>query len=200
MEKSRIILSDVDGVLCNWNIGFQNFMLGRGYPQLPDTDGLYDIAGRHGITHDEAMGHIREFNESDRISHLSALADSEEYIRKLSGLGFRFTVVTSLSSAPDAKIYRSDNLTKIFGDVFREIVCLSQGANKYNELTRWKDSGLFWIEDHPEQAEAGLRAGLKPVLISHPYNSHYMSDKFPFVTSENPWKEIFKLICKEYEL
>ena len=82
--------------------------------------------------------------------------------------------------------------------MFEEIVCLNMGANKYEELTRWRDSGLFWIEDHPEQAEAGYKAGLKPLLINHPYNAEYKTDAFPFVSFANPWKDIYETVCKEY--
>jgi hypothetical protein len=198
VARPKHILTDTDGCLVNWNAGFREFMSGKDYPQVADTDGYYSIASRYGITSEEARLHIREFNESERIAYLRPFADAQEYVGKLANLGFRFTVVTSLSSHPQAKIRRTANLFNLFGDVFEEIVCLNMGANKYNELTRWQDSGLFWIEDHPEQAEAGYRAGLKPLLINHPYSAEYKTEAFPFVSLANPWKDIYETACKEY--
>jgi hypothetical protein len=198
--KDKHILTDTDGCLVNWNRGFQKYMSSRGYPQLPDTDGFYSITDRHAVTYDEARLHIKEFNESADIAHLEPFADAVEYVGKLANLGFRFTVVTSLSDLPQAKIHRTANLFNLFGDVFEEIVCLKQGANKYEELTRWRDSGLFWIEDHTEQAEAGYKVGLRPILINHPYNSTYAAPMFPTVSFESPWKEIYNLVCRDYGL
>jgi hypothetical protein len=175
-------------------------MASRGYPQLPDTDGFYDISDRHGITYEQAKLHIKEFNESANIADMEPFADAVEYVGKLANLGFRFTVVTSLSSMPEAKEHRTSNLKNLYGDVFEEIVCLRQGANKYEELTRWRDSGMFWVEDHPEQAEAGYRAGLRPILIAHPYNSSYSTELFPTVSYAQPWKEIYEMVCRDYGL
>jgi len=50
------------------------------------------------------------------------------------------------------------------------------------------------------QAEAGYEAGLRTVLISHPYNSHYKTDLFPTVSYKSPWEEIYNMVCKEYNL
>ena len=63
---------------------------------------------------------------------------------------------------------------------------------------RWADSKYFWIEDHMRQAEAGHEAGLRTILIKHPYNKHYYTDLFPIVSYETPWKEIYSIITAEY--
>jgi FMN phosphatase YigB (HAD superfamily) len=197
MEK--IILTDCDGVLQNWNLGFTQWMTGMGLPQLPNTDHEYSIGSRHGINHIAAHEYVKAFNESDRIVGLESFADAVIYVRKLVSKGFRFIVVTSISSAPMAKIHRTKSLENVFGsDVFDEIVCLEMGSSKATELTRWEGSGYFWIEDHMRQAEAGHEAGLKTVLIDHPYNSHYKTDLFPTVSYTKPWEEIYDMVCKEY--
>jgi len=200
MPKKKIILTDADGCLVNWNDGFNKFMAERGMPQLPDTDHEYSLANRHGISMQKAGALIREFNEGPWISDLEPFADAVEYTQKLVDKGFRFIVVTSISSAPSAKHYRTANLTRLFGDIFDEINCIEMGASKAHILTRWEDTGYFWIEDHMRQAEAGYEAGLKTVLINHPYNSHYKTDLFPTVSYTSPWKEIHNMICKEYNV
>jgi FMN phosphatase YigB (HAD superfamily) len=196
----KIILTDADGCLVNWNEGFDAFMASKGHPRVPNTDHEYSISDRHNVTHVQAMEFVKEFNEGPAISHLKPFADSVKYVKKLASAGFRFIVVTSISNHPDAAINRARNLKEIFGDVFDDIHCIEQGASKANILMNWAGTGYFWIEDHMRQAEAGHEAGLKTILINHPYNSHYKTDLFPTVSFETPWKEIFEKVCVEYNL
>ena len=200
MRKEKIILTDCDGCLVNWNKAFDQFMTGNGHPMLPGGETVYNLADRHGITSAETQRYLREFNDSDRIASLEAFADAKEFVAKLHDDGFKFIVVTSLSKQPSAHTYRTLNLTQIFGDVFNEINCIEINTSKSFVLQRWANTGYFWIEDHMRQAEAGYEVGLKPVLISHPYNSHYSTDLFPKVTHETPWADIYKLIEQEYDL
>lgn len=199
--KQKIILTDADGVLVEWNTGFANWMTAKGYPQKPNTETEYSMAIRHGISTHEAHEFIKEFNEGPAISDLKPFADSIPFVNKIANLGFRFIVVTSISSHPNAKFYRTQNLKSLFGDVFDDIHCIEMGASKANILLEnWADTGYFWIEDHMRQAEAGWEAGLKTVLINHPYNSHFVTDLFPRVSYESPWEEIFNMVRKEYQI
>jgi FMN phosphatase YigB (HAD superfamily) len=196
MEKH--ILTDVDGVLLCWEEGFNEFINSKGHPRIPGTETEYSMAARHGISTIQSLDYIREYNESDAMLSLKPFADSVKYVAKLADMGFRFTAITSMSDHPGAKIHRTNNLKALFGDVFDEVVCLEMGASKIHALMRWADSGLYWIEDHMRQAEAGHEAGLRTVLINHPYNNHYKTDLFPVVSYETPWAEIYKMVCKEY--
>lgn len=199
MKREKIILTDVDGCLVNWNDAFSSFMENRGLPQLPDSDHEYSLATRHGISIHEVMPLIKEFNEGQCIEFLKPFADSVEYVNKFADAGFRFIVVTSISSAPLAKHFRTLNLHSLFGDVFDEIHCIEMGASKAHILQTWADSNYFWIEDHMRQAEAGYEAGLKTILVNHPYNSHYKTDLFPTVSYTTPWKEIYEIITQDYK-
>lgn len=194
------ILTDCDGCLCMWNEGFDRFMASKNIYGIEANKSSYSLIERYGIDPEQVDTFVTDYNESAYISDLKPFADSVEYIRKLVNQGFRFTVVTSISTNPQAKIYRTQNLVHLFGDIFDEIVCLETGINKSKELVRWKDSGYFWIEDHPVQAEAGHKAGLRTVLIKHPYNENYHKDLFPTVSHITPWKEIYEMVCKEYNL
>lgn len=200
MIKEKIILTDCDGVLVDWNPAFDNYMLSVGFPRLPNTGTDYNIHVRHGISSHQARECIKEFNESRRIADLKPFADSVDNVLTLANLGFRFIVITSVSDHPDAHEYRTLNLKDIFGDVFDEIHCLEMGANKAQALLAWEDTGYFWIEDHMRQAEAGHEAGLKPLLINHPYNHHYQTDLFPKVSYETPWAEIVDIVRKDYNI
>jgi FMN phosphatase YigB (HAD superfamily) len=200
MVREKIILTDADGVLVDWNTGFDTFMRLGGFPRIPNTDSDYSIAIRHNVSMNQATECVKEFNESRNITSLAAFADSVEYVTKLANLGFKCIVVTSISDHPDAHAYRTENLNNLFGDVFQEINCITMGASKAEILKRWQDTGYFWIEDHMRQAEAGHEAGLKTVLISHPYNDHYHTDLFPKVSFDTPWKDIYHMVCKDYNL
>ncbi len=160
----------------------------------------YVVSRKYNITSSEAHKLVREFNEGPYIEHLQPLPDAVEYVRKLHEKGYKFTVVTSLSDAPLAKMYRTKNLEKLFGSIFEEIVCLEMGSIKTKELGRWKDSGLFWIEDHPNQAEAGLEQGLRPILIEYPYNLEcHKNDRYHTVPLENAWRDIYEVVTQAYK-
>ena len=74
--SNRIILTDVDGVLLEWEHHFTKWMLqrtlfdergARYHPHrlLPDKENTYEMAERFGVTTDEIRKHIREFNSFD---------------------------------------------------------------------------------------------------------------------------------------
>lgn len=196
MEK--IILVDCDGVLLNWEDGFDQYVKSKGHNRMPGTEAEYSMAVRYNISTATSLSYIKEYNESEAMANLAPFADSVEYVTKLANEGFKFIAVTSMSDHPEAKIRRAENLKKLFGDIFIEVVCLEMGASKANVLLRWADTKYFWIEDHQRQAEAGHEAGLRTILINHPYNSHYKTDLFPVVSYTTPWAEIYKLICESY--
>ena len=200
MTKERLILTDCDGTIVDWNKAFEDFMHRKGYPKIPGTDQDYSIVVRHNVSDQQTKEFVTEFNESSQISTLEPFADSVEYIKKLSNKGFRFIAVTSVSDLPQVKHYRTQNLKNLFGDIFDEIHCLEMGACKSNILLKWANTGYFWIEDHKIQAESGRIAGLQPILINHPYNSDYTDALFPKVSCTTPWKEIYKIICEDYKL
>lgn len=194
----KIIITDCDGVLLRWEEAFDIYMVTKGHTRLLNTADEYNMALRYGLSTVQTIAYIKEFNEGPLIENLAPFQDSVEYVTKLAALGFRFIAVTSVSDHPDAKKYRTINLTNLFGDVFDDIICLEMNASKAAVLLQWADTGYFWIEDHMRQAEAGHEAGLRTILINHPYNKHYKTDLFPTVSYETPWKDIFKIVSNAY--
>jgi len=200
MNKQRLILTDCDGTILDWNKAFEEFMYKKGYPKVPDTDQDYSIVVRHNVSAQQTNEFINEFNESSLIETLEPFADSVEYIKKLSDKGFKFIAITSVGNLPQIHQYRTQNLKKLFGDVFNEIHCLALNTYKEDVLTKWADKAYFWIEDHKNQAEAGHRVGLKSILINHPYNVDYTNNSFTKVSCKTPWEEIYKIVCEDYNL
>jgi hypothetical protein len=76
-----------------------------------------------------------------------------------------------MSTDPNANELRKMNLRKVFGDtVFEKFIFLDTGADKDEVLKPYADTGYHWIEDKLENAVAGKRVGLNPILIEHGHN------------------------------
>ena len=192
--NDKIILSDVDGVLCNWEWAFNVWMSEHAFEIQRPME--YDIGLRYGIPKDQAKKLVKIFNESAAIGFLPALRDSVYYVKRLhEEHGYEFHVITSLSSNRNAQKLRQMNLEKLFGDsVFTRYVILETGADKDEALAEYHDSQLYFVEDKPENCESGLRAGVKSLLMEHGFNLHYYNSRVPIVKN---WREIYKIIIGE---
>lgn len=187
------ILTDVDGVLLDWESQFNAWMIGRGYKLLKPA--AYDLESRYGIKSKEAMSVCETFNQTAEIGFLDAFKDSIKYTRKINEeTGAMFICISSLSSNKAAQKLRTINLSVVFKDIFDDFIYLPCGSDKGDVLDQFAYTGMWWIEDKPENAEAGLSRGLNCILINHPYN---ISQKVhPSIHRVNNWREIHSLICK----
>ena len=126
---------------------------------------------------------------------LPALRDAVYYVKRLhEEHGYRFHCITSLSLDPNAQRLREMNLHKLFGaTAFERVVCLDTGAHKDDALEEYEGTGCYWIEDKPENAEAGYQVGLNPLIVEHGHNMHYYHEHIPLVKN---WKHIFEIITR----
>jgi hypothetical protein len=186
----KTILTDCDGVLLAWEGAFHEWMSSKGFTKK--EHGTYDISKTFGIPKTLGKKLVKEFNESAWMGFLPAFKDARSGVAKLVEHGWKFIVITSLSLDPKAQMLRISNLKNIFGkNVFIEVICLDTGEDKDAELVKFKDSGLWWIEDKPENAECGLKYGLKPILIEHEHNMNHENKE---ITYAYDWHEIFNII------
>lgn len=192
IDASDLILVDCDGVLLNWEYAFAVWMEAHGFEKTPGANWIYDIGERYGIDRAQSRKLVKIFNESAAIGFLPALRDAVYYVKRLhEEHGFRFHCITSLSQDRNAAKLREMNLAKLFGDqVFEHIECLDTGADKDSALEPYRDSGCWWIEDKPANAETGARMGLRPILMEH---GHNMDHECPWPLVKN-WREIYDLI------
>ena len=65
---------------------------------------------------------------------------------------------------------------------------------KYKTLLKWYNSGYWWIEDKFANALDGHAVGLNSILVDADYNSKYITTRFPRVSGDNPWEQIYSLI------
>jgi beta-phosphoglucomutase-like phosphatase (HAD superfamily) len=192
----KLILTDVDGVLLDWEWAFNVWMQEHGFEEVPGSKLNYDMSVRYGIPREQVKKLIRIFNESAAIGFLPALRDAMYYVKRLhEEHGFRFHCITSLSLDPNAQKLREMNLNKLFGtSAFERIVCLDTGADKDETLQEYEGTGCYWLEDKIENAEAGYRAGLRSLLVEHGHNMHHYHEG---ITTVKNWKEIYQLITDQ---
>ena len=195
--NDKVILTDADGVLLNWEYAFCCYLEQRGHTQIENGNWEYDIAKRFGISRTTAIRHVKVFNESAAMGFLPALRDAMYYVKRLhEEHGYVFRCITSMSLDANAYKLRKMNLEKLFGETaFEQLVCLDTGADKDEALAPYRDSGLYWLEDKLSNAVCGLDLGLKPILVEHGFNMH---DELPegMVKCVN-WKEIYNHITGE---
>jgi hypothetical protein len=190
----KVILTDADGVLLNWEYAFTCWMEQHGHTQVENANFLYNIGERFGITDETGRLLVKQFNESASIGFLPALRDAMYYVKRLhEEQGYVFRCITSLSLDKNAYKLRKMNLEKLFGETaFEELVCLDTGADKDEALEQYRDSGLYWIEDKLSNAQLGLDLGLKPILIEHGFN---MDEDIPEgMQKVVNWKEIYEIL------
>jgi hypothetical protein len=189
----KLILTDADGVLLDWEWAFNVWMQEHGFEEVAGSKFSYDMVARYGIPREQVRKLIRIFNESAAIGFLPALRDAMYYVKRLhEEHGFRFHCITSLSLDPNAQKLREMNLNKLFGtSAFERVVCLDTGADKDEALKEYEGTGCYWLEDKPENAECGYRYGLKPLLIEHGHNMHYYHDGITIVKN---WKQVYEIV------
>ncbi len=193
--KKKVILTDIDGVMLDWEEGFSVWMEHHGYKPVDGYKLMYKIGERYGISNNEGHKLVRLFNESAAIGFLPPVRDAQQYVRLLAEKHkYKFLAVTSLSKDVYARELRIRNLKKLFGDIFIDVICLDTGADKDEELDRLGRvyKGNYWIEDKPENADAGIRCGFKTLLVEHGHNLDY---KGP-ATVVKTWEEIYNIITK----
>src|SRR5210317_1071902 len=185
MMKDKVILVDCDGVLLDWEYAFDYWMKRHGYVKV--NSDVYDMAHAYKMPKGEIKRLIRMFNESASIRKLPPLRDAMKYVKKLhEEHGFIFHAITSLSNDQYAQHLRTKNLRELFGEtVFERYVYLDTGADKDEALAEYQGTECYWVEDKPENAEEGVKAGLNSILMAHGHNKDFEDEN---ITKVSTWK------------
>jgi len=188
---TKLILTDIDGVMLDWETGFHDWMESKGF--VRNAIASYDMHVVYNQRKEHVKELVREYNNSAWMCCLNPLRDAVEGVKMLASAGYRFGAITSLSLDPYAGQLRKENLIKHFGDVFDFVTCLDTGADKDEALAPYKDSGMWWLEDKPENARLGADLGLKSILVRHQHNANFEYDG---VTQVDNWAQIYNTIIK----
>ena len=190
--NEKIILTDCDGVLLDWLSGFHSYMADLGYEKK--VDGIYSISETYGIEYKKSKEFVCSFNKSDAMATLPAIREAEKYLPMLAELGYKFKVITSQTDDARGKILRTFNLLQEFGLIFDEVEILGCGDDKDEALEPYRDSGMFWVEDKPENADVGSKLGLRSLLMVHDHNEDYVHEDVEFVYS---WKDVYDKVAEQ---
>ena len=96
--KNKIILTDADGCILDWEYAFSVWMEQHGHEKQHGSEFIYDIGEQYGITKPQAKQLIKIFNESAAVGFLPALRDAPYYVKRLYvEHGYQFRSFTSLS-------------------------------------------------------------------------------------------------------
>ena len=191
---NKIILTDCDGVLLNWEGAFTDWMTSRGYVVDENNRREYNMGKRYGISSEEKDRIVRAFNESAWMKYLNPLRDAVYYVDLLHRkYGYTFHMCTSLTTDEYAQKLRIENIERLFGKTaFTKYIFCDTGADKDEALEPYRDTGLPWVEDKPENADLGWRMGLNSMIIEHGHNMNHA----PQATHKN-WKSIFYTLTGE---
>ena len=191
--KNKIILTDADGVLLDWEYAFDVYLRTHGFNKVEGGEFKYNIGKRYGIDPEQGKKLVKIFNESASIGFLPPLRDAMYYVKRLhEEHGYVFHCITSLSKDDAACTLRTMNLKKLFGETaFEKFVYLDTGADKDEALAPYQDTGYYWIEDKITNAEVGYDLGLKSLLVEHGHNMDYNSAGIQKVKN---WREIYEII------
>jgi hypothetical protein len=191
--KNKIILTDADGVLLDWEYSFDVWMSQHGFNKVDGGNLKYNIGKRYGIDNEQGRKLIKIFNESAFMGFLPPLRDAMYYVKRLhEEHGYVFHCITSLTKDTNAQELRKMNLRKLFGaTAFEKFVFLDTGADKDEALEPYRDTGLWWIEDKIDNCQVGQELGLKSLLVEHGHNMEFEHPKIPRVKN---WKEIYDRI------
>ena len=186
-----IILTDCDGVLLNWRDPFDAWMMREKNIFAEGDVRVYDQADRYNMP--DIFEYVLEFNNSSNIGFLPPLYDSVKYVKKIhEELGYKFTVITSLSLNRYTQELRTKNLQNIFGkEVFDEFVYLDTGADKDDILGKFATwhPGAYWIEDKVKNAVHGAEVGLQPLLMKHP---HIKTENTEGIPKMSNWRMVYE--------
>ena len=189
---NRVILTDCDGVLMNWEYAMNVWMQTQGFKIVEDGQQYYDMKDRYNLPSTVGRRLVRQFNESAAMGFLPPLRDAMYYVDLLHRKhGYTFHMITALSSNEHAQLLRIQNCKKLFGETaFTKFIFCDTGEDKDEVLEPYRDSGLLWIEDKLLNAQTGDRLGLESIMVEHAHNMN--NDEFPTFAT---WKDIYEYIA-----
>jgi hypothetical protein len=191
--KEKLILTDIDGVVLDWATGFENYLSEHHNIEIVDPT-QYTAHLRWNGTREQLKTLTWHFNMSSWMADLEPFRDSVDVIKKLGEEGWRFIAITSMHVDQKAHALRVQNLKKLYGDVWQDVICLATGADKDEALLPWKDSGYVWIEDKFSNARLGADMGLDSLLMRHEHNAKFDDSR---ITKVDNWQQIYYYINKQ---
>jgi len=202
--RDKVILVDCDGVLMDWYYTFNQFMtVEKGHKRVSEIPDM-SLHSTYDCSVEALYGYIREFNWSEDIVKLPPHKNAMYYIDLLHRKhGYVFHMITSMVRDDwDDEVYndlarraRMKNTRKLFGETAFDRFLFTTDGDKKPFLVEYRDTGCFFIDDHPEHVKAANELGLEGLLMYHDYNA--AAGKEGHLTMLSDWKHIYRYIAKE---
>ncbi len=198
MGNDRLILTDCDGVLLDWETHFHDYMKSQGHERaygVERASSYWKEREYPGLSQEEARKAVYHYNTSAWMLGLPPYKDARSGVATLVEAGYRFVAITAMGLDPYAKQAREINLERVFGyDVFEDVITtdMYDPDSKRKWLEHLGEPELPWIEDKPSNAELGAELGLRSFLMLHPHNEDYQP--INKIESVNSWVELCDIL------
>tara|TARA_Y100001934_G_scaffold249578_1_gene311148 strand:+ start:1343 stop:1957 length:615 start_codon:yes stop_codon:yes gene_type:complete len=199
INKDKIILTDVDGVLLDFSAGFHEYMLQSDFEYNYTEKQDWKIYEQFSWTQDEKRQIMTDYAHSTLFSNIPAMECALDVLKGLKDDGWRFIAITSCMTGSEAQCYettfknRMDNLQAHFGNIFEDMHLATWDGGKGEFLSKYDPT--WWVDDHIGHAHTGHEMGHKSVIMnSSMYSDEQNKAKLPVAQS---WYCIKELIEKE---
>lgn len=194
-KMEKLIVTDADGVLLDWENHFHAYMRSHGHERAYGNNTYWQEMNYPTLSKDEARKMVYHFNTSAWIVDMPAFRDSRSGVASLVEAGYKFVAITAMGDDPYSKQVREINLERMFGyDVFEDVICtdMYDPNSKVEALTKFGGFNHPWIEDKPSNAELGANMGYRSFLMLHKHNEDY--EPVGNIESVSSWGQLCDII------
>lgn len=184
----KVIYTDVDLTLLDFNAPFEKFAREMGHPvPIGATVGQAHLPDCYDIDPAEAAKLVQAFFEDAAFGNLPPIAGSQDVVQRLHAGGWDFVAITACPDSVHNR--RLENLRYVFGIEFRDVIYSGFGGCKKDILSGFTPS--VWVEDNVGHAEIGHDLGFNTFLINQLHNH----GKETNATRVDTWSQIEERLC-----
>lgn len=167
--KRPVVVFDVDGVLLDYDGGFERHMINSPVidPKAEDYHTRYDIP------REEIVERIKQFNETrPEFMDLEPRGGVVNDVEKLIAEGYDIYCVTACGESEWSRLARTQNLKNLFGSSFVEVVFCPLYGDKTEELQRIFDlyGKGYYFDDSLTHVKAANNIGYWTGWVLTDYN------------------------------
>lgn len=167
--KRPVVVFDVDGVLLDYDGGFERHMINAPVV-VPEGE---DYHTRYAISRDVIVERIKNFNgKHSGFMSLNPREGVVEAVKELNECGYDIYCVTACGKGDWSRLARERNLKDVFGNAFIEVVYCPLYGDKTEELQRIFDlyGQGYYFDDSLTHVKAAADIGYWAGWVLTDYN------------------------------
>lgn len=183
--SKKVFVTDVDGVLFNWQQGFFNW-LNKYYDKRPRSEGsdsYYLEEWFDDLSHNDVIRFVEAFNQSKHAYDLPLIPHAKEALEFLSN-EYDIFALTAFSACKDGAGWRTEHLEQEFGKSIKGVIVLPLGSSKKDALAALRPD--VFIDDHVRYIEEANELGIDTIIMDYRHNRHIEGRRI------SSWKELIK--------